>query len=532
MAWTGLWDRMRSALGRWTPWSGRRVQAPRHRRRVAPGPLPGDRRRIRRVGYLDPRHFVSALIGFGRRESDERLHIFSLADFRDAAGDKWERLGDLVGTAVDQIIRRHIDPATDFYTRLDAETACLVIPRAPRPEARARVAAIARDISAHLFGTAAVAGRRPQVTAVNVDLGSVVHPDGALRVEAIQEAVEAAAPVAGPPGRGLGAVHRTTLAKLMDDGTGAHPAPFAISGADGRAAAEPRWVTLTPERRHFDGELPVFEPGSAARGPVDAAAWLDDALDRQASSVAAGRAHLAPGSSLAMLWTPTWVTSLGGLGAYHARLVRQDDDGEPVLEGCQAYAGAGPVETLTLDRFVSGQVARELRAIVAGRHRVGLTVPFHWMSLAPRWRDCIRAPFEDIPVHARRRLLKIEIFGVTAAVPPAILRDLFAPLAALDCDILVRLPLAAPEIVASLGGVRAIGADLAELPEDERVGDDALFARLSHFRAVAHDAGVACYVWGIRRRQLIERVVTAGFSLVNGPGVTCDVSHPAPLDRE
>ncbi|MEW5726650.1 MAG: hypothetical protein AB1918_02380, partial [Pseudomonadota bacterium] len=522
-----------------------------------------DRRGVRRVGYLDPRLFVSALVGFGRRDARERLHIFSLADFRLAAGGKWERLSGLVELALDQIIRRHIDPTKDFYTRLDAETACLVIPRAPRPEARARVAAIASDLSAHLFGTVAVEGRRPQIVAVNVGLGEVIREGGGLRVAAIRDAVAGATPAVPPVAKAvdLGAVHRTTLAALM----GGHDA-FAISGGGARQSSEPQWVTLKQERSRFDGELPVLTAegrgpraemtvltaegrgprgemavltaegrgprgemavltaeGRGPRGemavltaegrrPGDGAQWLDAALESQAAAAAAAPRHLAPVTSLALVWTPSWVTSLGGIGAYHARVVRQDDEGEPVLEGVLAYGGAGPVEALTIDRFVAGQAARELRSIATNRQRVGLTVPFHWMSLAPRWRDCIRLPFEDVPPHARRRLLKIEIFGLTTAVPPAILGSLFGPLEGLGCDVLVRLPLSAPEMVGSMPGVRAVGVDLAELPEGERVGDDELFARLRHFREVARQAKAACYVWGIRRRQMGERVVPAGCS--------------------
>jgi len=227
-----------------------------------------------------------------------------------------------------------------------------------------------------------------------------------------------------------------------------------------------------------------------------------------------------------LVWTPIWVTNRMAVGAFQARVVRVDREGAPPLEGVHAYAGAAPIEALALDRFVATQAARELKELYFSQQRVGLTVPIHWMSLAPRWRDCIRMPFEDCPPAARRRLLKIEIFGLSPAMPRSILHDLVDPLEKLGCDILARLPLAAAEMALTLRSVRAIGVDLAELDDDDRAGDDELFARLEHFRDTARQARVACYVWGVRRRPLIARLVHAGFSLVNGPGVMADVSHP------
>jgi hypothetical protein len=153
------------------------------------------------------------------------------------------------------------------------------------------------------------------------------------------------------------------------------------------------------------------------------------------------------------------------------------------------------------------------------------------MSLAPRWRDCIRIPFEDCPPAARQKLLKMEVFGLSPSVPPHALRRMFEPLERIGCDVMARLPLSALDMIPSLSFLKAVGVDLAELGDDERVGDDDLFARLELFRAAAKKNKIACYVWGVRRRPLIARVVQSGFSLVNGPGVMCDLSHPQVPNR-
>jgi len=187
---------------------------------------------------------------------------------------------------------------------------------------------------------------------------------------------------------------------------------------------------------------------------------------------------------------------------------------------------------LTLDRFVATQAAKELHNLhlSADKRRMGLTVPIHWMSLAPRWRDCVRMPFEECPAKAKRKLLKIEVFGLTPAIPASILKSLMDPLELLGCDVLARVPLSAPEMVNSLPSVRAIGVDLAELGDDDRVGDDELLARLLKFHDAARQANTACYVWGVRRRIMISRLVEGGFSLINGPGLMCDLGRPALLE--
>ncbi|WP_156612577.1 hypothetical protein [Paramagnetospirillum marisnigri] len=568
------------------------------------------------------------------KEGDEphpHLHVFSLSDFRDAVGPKWERLNGLVEVAVESIIRRHVDSGQDIFTRLDAEISCLTLPNASRSETRTKVAAIAHDISAHLFGDAVIDGRRPQVLSANLPLNDALTEEGEMNRQAINHALaqagaalstDSTARSAGAAAaQDLAAPHRATLASLMSPEDAARIAAaqpgkgFAISGGETRRMEEPDWFIpsapaplqgadaprqtlvqsttlqgadatrqaaaraashkalmadwfeVTPP--HADQATPDQSSAHKAAGserismgatPGKAEpatpSWYGDAAPQRLNGADAERAvirldkagggpkppetiisvdgggwgggasPLTPESSLTLVWTPTWVTSRRAIGAFHARLIRSDRDNSPTLEGVHAYDGLNPMETLTLDRFAATQSARELKNLFFSRQRLGLTVPVHWMSLSPKWRDCIRIPFEDCPSEARRRFLKIEVFGLSPEVPPIVLRRMFEPLERIGCDVLARLPLSAAAMIPALSQLRGVGVDLAELHDEERVGDDELFARLDLFRETARKAKIASYVWGVRRRPLIARLVKAGYSLVNGPGVMCDLSHP------
>jgi hypothetical protein len=507
----------------------------------------------RRTGYLPPDEFAAEVMLISRHEAirQARLHIFSLADFRQAVGKKWDRLAGLVDILADATISRHIDPATDLFTRIDAEISCLALPNASRRQARATVAAIAHDLTHQLFGNGVVGGSRPQVWASNLPLDRAVTADGALDETAVRSTAAASRAALAPPlpaggateaAAAMAAPHRATLAAMLSEAdsvglevTASDLSAFAISGGwkDRPEATEvPGGLDPTPARGPPALPVPASarsrreRPAEAEEAPD----WLDTQLEERAEAALAAERRMAPTSNLTLVWTPIWVTNRMAVGAFQARVIRVDREGAPPLEGVHAYAGAAPVEALALDRFVATQAARELKELYFGGQRVGLTVPIHWMSLAPRWRDCIRMPIEDCPPAARRRLLKIEIFGLSPSMPRAILHDLVDPLEKLGCDILARLPLAAAEMALTLRSVRAIGVDLAELNDDERAGDDELFARLERFRDTARQARVACYVWGVRRRPLIARLVRAGFSLVNGPGIMADVSHPQPAE--
>ncbi|MBI3446548.1 MAG: hypothetical protein HY055_14620 [Magnetospirillum sp.] len=574
-------------------------------------------------GFLDPDTFAQVIQGVADADQGEerRLHVFSLADFRNAVGSKWGRLGALLEVAGDAIIRRHIDLSKDVVTRLDAEIACLAMPVANRQETRTRVASIATDLSTYLFGDAVINGRRPQVVAANMAFKDAIAEDGSLDHDAIRKAV-ATAGAALEAGAAQVSPHRATLAAMLPSdqaaaltGASRTGAAYSISGGDKPYRIDPdsvpQWVTEEPaKRRASDQPLPAFTvegqqqwdgigekpawavEGAALRGAdapmttwtmaggnlngadaarqslsvegnaltgadaarqtmvvegkalngADAARqtltlgakdgkgadWLEEQMERQAQAGLTSGSHLNADSSLTLVWTPTWVATRRAVGAFHAKVIRVDRDGAPPLEGVRAYTDAAPIESLTMDRFIATQAAYELKDLFYGRHKVGLTVPFHWMSLAPRWRDCIRIPFETCPPQALRKLLKIEIFGLSPAIPPHVINRLFEPLEKLDCPVMARLPLSAPGMVKALKGVRAIGIDLAELHDDEKVGDLELLQRMERFRDVAHKSGMACYVWGIRRRPLIAQVIKAGFSLVNGPGVMCDLAHPRP----
>lgn len=509
--------------------------------------------RSRRTGFLTEQAFADEMMSLKNGGGGPRLHVFSLSDFRRAVGPKWDRLQGLVEIAFDTIIRRHVDINKDVFTRLDAEIACLALPDADRSDARSRVAGIAHDLGAHLFGDSLVDGRRPQVLAANLSLDEALTAEGLMDRHAIEKALAQSA----------AALAVEAIKEKAPPAKARAGSVFAISGHGSVPLDEPDW--FIPEQRplrgadaarqvlrqanHLDGadagrrviDAPPRHHGAEEQSAsaTSAASWFDDAVkhlrgadaERQVLRIesapqGASASGFSAESTLTMVWTPTWVTGRNEVAAFHARILRSDKVRGPVLEGTHAYEGLLPIEVLTLDRFCASQSAHELKAMHYTKQRMGLTVPVHWMSLSPKSRDFIRMPFEQCPADARRRLLKMEIFGVTPAVPQAILSRMFAPLEGLGCDVLVRLPLTAPGLIDALPAARAVGVDLAELSEQERVGDADLFRQLEVFRNTARQARKACYVWGVRRRPLIVQLVKAGFSLVNGPGIMCDLAHP------
>jgi len=463
------------------------------------------RNRMSRRGCLDSKAFLAALREMADDDdADElRIHILSLADFRDAVAGKWNRLSTLIVVAVEVIARKHMNLATDIFTQFDSELSFMAIPQTPRHEARTRVAAIARDVAGHLFGDTVVNGRRPQVIVTSLPLSKALALDGNIDRRAVDLAVTRAGALlkpahteteTAPP---LSAPHRSALEALMQE------------------PGSP-----------LSGTAPASVSGGAPYTSESAADWYDEQIDSLASVRRKSDSAMTGDTKLSLLWTPTWVTAQKTMGAFHARLIRIDRDGTPPLEGCHAYADAKPVEILTLDRFVATGAARELKALFFSGRRSGLTVPFHWQSLAPRWRDCVRLPILDCPPAARRKLLKVEIFGLTSALPANLFDKMFEPIEAMGCDVMARLPLSEVDVIPLLRSVKAVGIDLAELKDNDRVGDEILFERICRFREIARVHKLACYIWGVRHRPMIAKVLDSGFSLINGPGVMCDLSHP------
>ena len=457
---------------------------------VRPPPAPPERI----SGEVDPDAFARALVGMVRCNIDKRarLHLVSLADFRLAAGAKWARVQPMVEMAAGAIVRSHINPNHDILTRLDAETSCLAMPKSSHREACTRVAAIAQDLADQLFGGVEIDGRPGAVVAAEMEIRQALDADDRLDRSAIAAAMARAA--ADPT-----ALHHAALRQLLT------PAP-AADGPAGKSA-----------------DPPAAAPAAPTPGEAEIPDWLEAQLaDKTAAALSRPR-RMAPETSLRLTWTPIWVTNRQAIGAFQAKVIRLDGDGAPPLEGAEAYAGAAPVEALTLDRFVATRGAAELKMMFVGRQPTGLTIPFHWMSLAPRWRDCIRIPFDECSPAARRRRLKVEIFGLSPEIPPAILSRLFEPLEYLGCDVMARLALDDIAMIRDLHGIRAVGVDLTEIAD---AGDGEIFARLSRFRDAGRQAHLACYVWGVRRRALFALALQAGFSLIGGPAVMGDLDRP------
>lgn len=237
-------------------------------------------------------------------------------------------------------------------------------------------------------------------------------------------------------------------------------------------------------------------------------------------------ADLIGDSGMGLLWTPSLVSNRNVIGVFNARVVRAVEGGKAFLEGAHAYAGVAPADALELDRFAAEHTAHELRALYLGRQRTTLTVPVHWMSLAPRWQNAIPGLLEQCPAKAREGFLKIEVFGLQAGMPANMVKKLFEPLEHLGSDIMVRLPLPAFNLIPSLRHVQAVGVDLEELDDDHRAADQQLFAQLRKFSLIARKSKIACYVWGVAEPSWVEPLQAVGYSLINGPAVSGQTRRP------
>ena len=495
-----------TAMGRWGAWGGtteRQVAAPEPQPVVKPAvaapSVP--------TGCLDLQTF-SATLGVlieGGRSKDLRLQVLSLVDFREALAGKWQRLSGLMSVAIPAIARKHINADNDIFALLDAEVSLLAMPNRGRQQVRTCVSRIAQDVARQLFGDGIINGRRPQVIITSIAANEAFAADGHVNRQAINSAVVQAGAFLKPAPVeqvaqvvDLAAPHRATLAALMQE-------PSVAASISGRSKAG---ATSSPD-------------------------WFDSQLDACAEAVHHAKGKMTGDTKLTLLWTPTWVTAQKRMGAFHARIVRQDEDGGASLESGRAYENATPVEILTLDRFIATNTAKELKSLHYSKQPGGLIMPIHWMSMAPRWRDCVNLPILDCPVAARRKQMKIEVFGISSALPSFVLNYMFEPIEALGCDVIVRLGLGDVGVMSMLRSVKAVGIDLAELGEKDRVGDDELLRRINHFRSVAKNYNLACFIWGVRRRTMITTLIDAGYSFINGPGIMCDLGHPAlPQQRQ
>lgn len=473
----GFVERLLSRIGGWSTWRASPV------RRGAGSGSRGAGSRGRAAFSRTVQDMLAADSGLGTR-----LHIISLADFREAVGAKWSRLADKVAMIADTLIRRHIGSG-NVYSHEGDDTILLLFPTLPRDEARRRVATITRELGRHLLGDGVVGGERPLALMANVALSEVADGAGGVDGAAVRRAVRDAE---------------------------AFVPHLAVASA---GSAEARWEPIEVVRSAGRGE-PAWQPIRQGRAASRDEAWN-------------GIGPMPPGALLSLLWRPTWVAKGEAISAYTARVVRVDREGEEPLEGGLAYPEADAGTALVLDRFVVGTAVRQLRA---GINNASVIIPLSWSSLVSEDRMAVIAPFADLAAATRAARVRVEVFHIPDEVSAAEMETVVAAVRSLGCEALLRIRLSSTHGFDAAAGAAMVGLDLSELAPSERMGDEALLQALESLKGDVGAAGKSCYLWSARRRRVVGRAVRNGFAMVNGPGLMKDVGRPvvvmpAPRDR-
>ncbi|KAF0224300.1 MAG: hypothetical protein FD176_1236 [Rhodospirillaceae bacterium] len=441
------------------------------------------------------RHEFDQMLDELRRRPDGgagRLRAVSLADFRQAVGDKWPRLADKVAMIAEQLIRRRLG-AGNLFRRVDDQTWLLLFPRITPAQARDIAVAVAQDISRHLLGERCVGGERPLAVAAHLNVAEAVDENGCLHARGIRHAVE--------------------QSRALFD----HPAPCV-----------PATITACGIRL----DAPPLRPRHA--GAIDWTPIIMEHFDTEPDEPWQGIAPLPGDSRLSLLWRPTWVADSEAIAAYCARVARLDRPGDPPLEGSMAYPPHDDSSALALDRFVAAAAMRNLRR--GGDHGCVVIVPLTWSSLCGEHRGELVAPFADVAADIRQGRVRVEICRIPDDADLETINRVIQALHGLCGGVLLRLRLSSP-LLARVDEVEGaeIGLDLSELRANERMADDRLLGVLDMLQDSADQAGLGCYVWSARRRKVVGSVVSGGFHMVNGPGLMKDVVRPAmvmPAPRE
>lgn len=419
-----------------------------------------------------------------------KIHVVSLIEFREAVGEKWDRLVEKVMMIADAVIKRHIGGGR--FARQGNDFFLLIFPGMKDDEARSRAISIAQELGRHLLGSQFSGGEQPLALSAEMLIDDVLLPDGSLDHAAVDRAVAQV--------RALIAAEAQKNANLRfasetdeDQGGWAHLKPGQM-----RNAAE-------EARRAFKA------------GPVSIVVDTDFEPVPEAQL---GR--------LGALFRPTWMRDGEIVGAFLAQVRRRMDADEDWQVGACAYLEDQPGFALTVDRMLAHGMADQMAAMEKAGHEGRIIVPISFTSLIAKRRMQITGPYAELPDKMRARRLMIEIFGIPDGVTERQLTDAVSAARALSREVAVRVGLSgALTGMARDCGAAWVGADLAELQQAEKPDDDGLSHQLDQLQAIARRAHLHCYVWGIRRRLVLGRAVMSGFAMANGAALMKEVAAPS-----
>lgn len=185
-----------------------------------------------RVYWDDSVHLaLSNLVQETETRASGRVQLISLADFRAAIGDLWEKYHSRILIIVESTIARMIGRGNTFISQGD-DAWLLLFSRLPEEKVQQRADAIATNIGQKLLGAQFTSHELPLPTAAKLDLAGSLNADGTLNMEAVKAAVS-----------------RIKQAQISAVGKGAQPSvhgPLPPAGAPRRSTAERLNVFFRP----------------------------------------------------------------------------------------------------------------------------------------------------------------------------------------------------------------------------------------------------------------------------------------------
>lgn len=467
-----------------------------------------------------------------------KLHVVSLVEFREAVGERWARVSDKVMMIAEGVITKHLGignlfarQGTDFFT--------LVFRTCSADEGRIRAHTIAQELGTRLVGDQFQGIDRPLALSAEMDLADALQLDGTLNHPAIQQAVGekrallagtvsdanskswvpplTTTPVAKAPIADLHSLSQTVERKQSNDDL-----PNAVTTGDAvQPAKDPGWVAMEAPKRQKETEAAWIILDTGPQQPQSAPC---------APAIIPSAPPLVDTTRLTLLWRPTWMANPQTIGAYVARIQRQDKPDAVPLDGTLAYPRADESSILTLDRYCIAGAMRDFRASENAGNGSTVVVPIHWTTLVAENRMEYLAPFADITQDARAARVVIDLFGVPDQASARQMGETIAIAKGLCRDVMVRTRLNDSRAkLAADCGASMIGIDLSQLPPAERTDDAALLLNLRRFLDQASTFGLGAYLWGARRRAAVVGAVQGGFAMVNGPALMKDIAKPAKI---
>ncbi|MBR9972454.1 hypothetical protein [Magnetospirillum sulfuroxidans] len=465
-----------------------------------------------------------------------KLHVVSLVEFREAVGERWARVSDKVMMIAEGVITKHLGSG-NLFARQGTDFFTLVFRTCSADEGRIRAHTIAQELGTRLVGDQFQGIDRPLALSAEMDIADALQIDGTLNHPAIQRAVgEKRALLAGtvsdanskswvppqtipqPAKVGLGQHHILTepvaRKKSNDD------LPNAITTGDSvQPAKDPGWVAMEAPKRQKEADAAWIILDTGPQQPQTAPS---------APAIIPSAPPLLDTSRLTLLWRPTWMANPQTIGAYVARIQRQDKTDTIALDGTLAYPRADESSILTLDRYCIANAMRDFRASESAGNGSTVVVPIHWTTLAAENRMEYLTPFADITQDARAARVVIDLFGIPDQASARQMGEIIAIAKGLCREVMVRTRLTDSRAkLAADCGATMIGIDLSQLPPAERTDDAALLLSLRRFLEQASTFGLGAYLWGARRRAAVVGAVQGGFAMVNGPALMKDITKPA-----